>query len=112
MPCDDKDMRELSATIPHELGRAEARQRIDEQLAMLRQQHSTFTELHTKWVQDTLHFEATAFGQSISGTLRIEDHAAHLLLVLPWLAALMAGRIRKEIEGHMRLALSGPRQPA
>ena len=101
-------MRELSATIPHQLGRIEARRRIDEQLAILRQQHTVFSELHTKWVQDTLHFEATTFGQSISGTLRIEDHAAHLLLVLPWLAALMAGQIRREIEGHMRLALSGP----
>ncbi|HZZ82464.1 MAG TPA: polyhydroxyalkanoic acid system family protein [Gemmataceae bacterium] len=101
-------MRDLTATIPHNLGRIEARRRIDEELAMLCQQHAVFSELYTKWVQDTLHFEATTFGQSISGTLSVDDHAAHLALVLPWLAALMGGRIRQEIEGKLRLALSGP----
>jgi Putative polyhydroxyalkanoic acid system protein (PHA_gran_rgn) len=101
-------MQHLTATIPHQLSRAEAKQRIESQIGLLQQQPGTFTDLQTRWVQDTLEFSARILGSSLSGELRVDDHAVHLTVALPWFATLLAGTIRHQIEGSVRKALSGP----
>lgn len=106
-------MRNLTATIPHQLTRAEVKRRIDEQVAFLRrQQGGVPVDLQTTWVHDTMTFSAGALGQSISGHLTVDDQAVHLTVVLPWLVSILAGTIKQKIELSVRQALGAPANPS
>ena len=102
-------MQNLTASIPHQLTRAEAKRRIEEQVAHLRgQQGGVLADLQTSWTQDNMNFSLKALGQSISGRLSVEDHAVHLTVALPWLVSILAGSIKQSIESGVRDALSAP----
>jgi putative polyhydroxyalkanoate system protein len=99
-------MRNLTITIPHQLGREEAKRRIAEQASQLQSQHGGMLErVEQRWEGDTLHFLVGAVGQSISGTLRVADQDVHLEVALPWMLAMLAGTVKKQIEkqGHKLL---------
>ncbi|HEY7426624.1 MAG TPA: polyhydroxyalkanoic acid system family protein [Gemmataceae bacterium] len=96
-------MPNLTITIPHQLGRAEARRRIDERASRLQSQHNGLLErVEQRWEGDTLHFLVGAVGQSVSGTLRVAEQDVHLEVALPWMLAMLAGVVKKQIEHHGR----------
>lgn len=91
----------ITVTIPHELGRAEARRRIDDGFASLTQHMGAAAGVLSKtWTGDRLSFGLSALGQRISGTIDVEDAAVRLEVLLPNLLAMMAdkmkGRLKKE----------------
>jgi len=91
----------ITLSIPHELGRSEARRRVDEGFASFSQHMGAVSGALTKsWSGDRLSFAFAALGQKISGTIDVEDHAIRLEVLLPNLLAVMAdkvkGRLRKE----------------
>lgn len=91
----------ITLTIPHELGRDEARRRIDDGFAQLSQHLGGAAGVLSKtWVGDQLSFAFAALGQKVTGTIDIEDAAVRLEVLLPNLLAMMAdkvrGRLRKE----------------
>ncbi len=99
-------MPNLTITIPHQLGREEAKRRITEQASQLQSQHGGMLErIEQRWDGDTLHFLVGAVGQSVSGTLRVAEQDVHLEVALPWMLALLAGTVKKQIErqGHKLL---------
>src|SRR5690242_13371350 len=99
-------MPNLTMSIPHHLGRAEARRRISEQAARLQTQHGGMLErVEQNWVGDTLNFVVAAIGQSVSGTLRVNESTVDLDIALPWMLAMLAGTVKKQIEtqGHKLL---------
>ena len=51
-----------------------------------------------RWDADTLHFDVSAQGQRISGTLQVGDNEMTLDAKLPLMMRLFEGRIQKEIE--------------
>src|SRR5262249_19439346 len=54
-------MPELTATIPHQLGRAEAKRRIQHQIGNLRNEYSSLvSNLSDNWTGDTMAFSLTA----------------------------------------------------
>jgi hypothetical protein len=100
-------MQNLTASIPHQLTRAEARRRIAEGVKALGEQKGgLLTDLNTSWIQDTMSFSLLAMGQSISGHLVVDDQCVHLTVVLPWLLSMFAGSIRQTLERSFRHALS------
>src|SRR2546423_1061202 len=100
-------MPDMTASIPHQLTRAEAKQRIQEQVSILRQQQGALlSNLQETWSADTMAFSLSAMGQSISGHLTVEDHAVHLTVALPWLLRMLAETIKPQIEQQGRLLLS------
>jgi putative polyhydroxyalkanoate system protein len=102
-------MPDMTASIPHQLGRAEAKQRIQDQVELLRQRHGgALTSLQETWTGDTLQFSASAAGQSISGRLTVEDQLVHLSVTLPWLLRMLAGTIKYRIETEGRHLLARP----
>ena len=106
-------MQNLTASIPHRLTRAEAKQRILEQVGTLRSQHaSVFANLQETWQGDTMEFSANTMGQVISGKLTVEDHAVQLDVALPWLLSMIAGTVKHRIKQQMTqvLALEGPKR--
>ena len=96
-------MPNLTITIPHQLGRAEAKRRIGEQASRLQGQHGgLFERVEQRWEGDVLHFLVAAVGQSVSGTLRVAEQDVHLEVALPWMLALLAGTVKKQIEQQGR----------
>lgn len=92
-------MPNLTITIPHQLGRDEARRRIDEQASRLQSQHGGMLQrVEQRWEGDTMHFLVAAVGQSVSGTLRVAEQNVHLEVALPWMLAMLAGAVKARIE--------------
>lgn len=99
-------MPDMTATIPHQLTRAEAKRRIQDQIGIVRQQYgSVLTNLQESWTGDVMIFALTAMGQSVTGRLLVDDHAVHLSVALPWLLRMLAGTIGSKIEQEGRLLL-------
>ena len=99
-------MPNLSITIPHQVGKAEAKRRIGEQASQLQSQHaSMFQRVEQRWDGDTLHFHVAAVGQSVSGSALFTEQTVHLEIALPWMLSMLAGAVKKQIEqrGHKLL---------
>jgi hypothetical protein len=102
-------MPNLTASIPHQLGRAEAKRRIQEEVGNLRtHQGALVTHVEEKWTGDKLDFSLVAMGQTISGHLLVEDKMIHLDVALPWLLYMLAAPIRQQIEQRGQHLLGGP----
>ena len=96
--------RPVTVNIPHQLGKQEARRRIDEGFGRMRQQMTaglggmlTFQE---QWEGDRLHFEGSGLGQKLTGRLDVRADSVEMQLDLPEMLAaiadLITGRIRQE----------------
>lgn len=106
-------MPNLTISIPHQLGRAEAKRRIGEQASQLQSQHSShFERVEQRWDGDTLHFLIAAVGQSVSGTAHVTEQTVNLDIALPWMLSLLAGTVKKQIEqqGHKLLGHGASKQ--
>src|SRR4051794_5485848 len=102
-------MSNLTVSIPHRLGREEARRRIQDHLGTMRnQQGAVATLVQEVWAGDKLTFTVSAMGQQISGHATIEDSAVQVEVALPWLLKLLAGTVKQRIEEKGRLLLEGP----
>jgi len=90
--------RPLRASIPHSLGKEEARRRIQGGFAnvpkgMLPAMFGlvAFTE---RWEQDRCHFEGGALGQKVTGRLDVEADTIAIEVDLPEFLAALADQIR------------------
>jgi putative polyhydroxyalkanoate system protein len=89
----------VDVSIPHRLTRAEAKSRIRGGAERLSSQlGGQVAQVHQTWQGDHADFKFSAMGQSIAGTLDIEDQAIKLSVELPWMLALLADKIRGRIE--------------
>ena len=81
-------------TIPHQLGRAEARRRIEEGIGRLTQQFAAMGETRHAWDGDVLRFVVAAMGQEVT-----------LQVTLPGFLALIANKVKGKImkEGQILL---------
>lgn len=96
----------VTLTLPHELGRAEARRRIDEGFASFSQHMGAVAGVLTKsWTGDRLSFVFQALGQEISGHIDVEDAAIRLEVLLPNLLALMAETVKRRLRKEGQLLL-------
>lgn len=99
----------LVVSIPHELGRAEARRRIDAGLGRLTAQIGAAGELERRWEGDVLHFALRAIGQTVTGTVAVDEREVRLDIVLPGIFAMIAGKVKGRLRDEGQLLLGGPR---
>jgi hypothetical protein len=97
-------------SIPHELGRAEARRRIDGGLAQLTAQIGAVGEVTRSWAGDTLSFSLQALGQTVSGTVAVMDREVRLEVFLPGIFALIAEKVKGRLRNQGQLLLQGPKR--
>ena len=99
--------RPISITIPHQLGKAEARRRIEAGFGRLGDQFGGqgLAQLHKSWSDDRMSFSAQVLGQAISGRLQVLDETIDLEVDLPALFALMAGKIKGRLKKEGQLLL-------
>jgi len=97
----------LSISIPHQLGRAEARRRIETGFARIVAQlpgsAGTCTE---RWDGDRLTFSVGAMGQTVSGVVHVLDTAVTMELQLPALLGMIAGGLRGRLQKAGQLLLT------
>lgn len=97
-------------TIPHQLGRAEARRRLDEGTLQLTSQIGAAGDLKKEWVGDTLRFSLAAIGQTVSGTIAVEDQEVRLEVILPGIFGMIAGKVKGRLREQGQILLAGPRR--
>jgi putative polyhydroxyalkanoate system protein len=97
----------LIVEIPHELGRDEARRRIETGVeqgrALLGKSGVTIGNL--AWTGDRLDFALSALTQSVDGQIDVGPESVRVEVRLPLLLALFAEKIRKSLgkEGNLLL---------
>lgn len=97
-------------SIPHELGRAEARRRIDEGVGQLTAQIGAVGELQKTWEGDVLRFSLRAVGQSVTGTIGVEEREVRLEVYLPAIFAMIANKVKGRLRHEGQILLEGPKK--
>jgi hypothetical protein len=98
--------RPVTVSIPHSLGKDEARRRIEQGFGQLRNQMAggatgllgktlTFQE---RWEGDRLEFEGSGLGQKMTGRLDIRENVVDIQLDLPEILAAIADRITGKLK--------------
>jgi putative polyhydroxyalkanoate system protein len=99
-------MPNLTLSVPHQLGRTEAKRRIQEQLDQAQRQYSAvLTGVEQRWAGDHLDVTVRGGGQAVTGHADVEDSVVQVSIELPWMLALLAGPLKGVIEHQARRAL-------
>jgi putative polyhydroxyalkanoate system protein len=96
----------LVVVIPHQLGRTEARRRLETGLGQLKHSFADkVTSIEEAWTGDRLDIRVGALGQSISGNLDVGEDQVRVELQLPWMLAMLAEKAKGLIEKQGTLLL-------
>lgn len=97
----------ITVDIPHQLGGAEARRRIDQGFARLAEQMTgqALAQVDRKWDGDRMAFSFRALGQVIGGNLTVMSDVVRIEVVLPGFLGAMAQAVRGRVETQGRLLL-------
>lgn len=99
----------VTVSVPHQLGRAEARRRIEEGFGKMQQQMSggmgAMLAWQQRWDGDRLNFEAGGLGQKLTGRLDVADDAVRIEIDLPEILAALAERIAGKLKDTGRKLL-------
>lgn len=93
-------------SIPHSLGKAEARRRVKAGFASAPGKFGHLLTIeHQSWADDYVEFQVRALGQIASGTIDVGEETVCLKVELPWLLARLAEGVRRVIgkEGTLLL---------
>ncbi len=97
----------LTVEIPHNLGREEARRRIEAGFDRLEHQFGGggLAKLEKRWTGDLLSFHAQVVGQALSGRLEVKADSVHMELDLPPFLAMIAGSLKGRLQREGQLLL-------
>ncbi len=97
----------ISISIPHQLGRAEARRRIETGFAKVIGQLPGGAGARTeRWDGDRLTFSVSGLGQTVSGVVDVLDAAVTMELELPGLLGMIASGLKGRIQKAGQLLLT------
>ncbi|QEN91055.1 polyhydroxyalkanoic acid synthase [Labrys sp. KNU-23] len=98
--------RPLTVTIPHSLGRAAARKRVEDGIAQLRNSYAgQFTSLDENWNGDKFDCRLSVFKQTISGSVDIGDDAVTVAILLPIFLSMLADKVTTLIQQRGQVLL-------
>jgi hypothetical protein len=96
----------VTVSIPHQLGRAEAKRRVDEGFGdFSRHLGGSAGALTKSWTGDRLNFSLQALGQGISGFLDVADDVVRVEVLLPGFLAMIAGKVKGTLQKEGQLLL-------
>ena len=96
----------LTVSIPHRLGKAEARRRIEGGLGRAKTEFARLLTLEEEvWSGDTLAFRVAALGQRAAGTIDVHEDHVRLVVTLPWLLAKFAHAVQGAVKKQTTLML-------
>lgn len=99
--------RPVTITLSHDLGKEEARRRIDEGFAKLKgaMTGGMMFKFQESWDEDKLSFTAKGLGQTITGEIDVFPAHVRIVATLPGLLASLAETISGKVEREGRLLL-------
>jgi hypothetical protein len=101
----------LAMTISHQLGREEAKRRLQNGVGQIRAQLVPFTTaVDHYWTDDRLTFHMTALGQRVAGHIDVLDDVVRVELQLPGVLGWIGERIGRRIQKQTALMLEKPRE--
>jgi hypothetical protein len=93
--------RSIDVSIPHALGKEEARRRLEQGFGSLRTQMTgglgALVSFQERWAGDQLEFEGGALGQKVRGRLTVLADAVRIQVDLPEMLAALAEMVRGEL---------------
>ena len=99
----------LIVSVPHRLGRQEARRRLDRGIGRLQPELGILLSgLNYHWQGDTLNFIASAMWQQVTGRIEVLDDAVRVEIDLPWVMRLLRDTIAKRVRGRGIALLTKP----
>src|ERR1700752_842070 len=99
----------LLVSIPHRLGRQEARRRLDSGIVRLPPELSALISgLDYHWEGDTLNFAASAMWQRITGRIEVLDDVVRVEIDLPWMMQVLRDTITRRVRGRGITLLEKP----
>jgi len=104
-------MAPITITIPHNLGKAEARRRLESGFGNVRQQFAAggAMQMQENWEGDRLSFSMKTMGQTVSGRLDVLDSEVKMEVDLPNIFAAIASTIKKRVERQGAILLEDKR---
>lgn len=90
----------VEVDLPHKLGRAEARRRIERGFGKLSGWIPGGQVTRHAWEGDTLHFTVEAMGQRVNAHLDVRDSLVHARLELPAMLGMFAGQIQAALKAN------------
>jgi hypothetical protein len=97
----------ITVTIPHQLGRVEARRRIENGFSkLLHQLPFSAANCTERWEDDRLVFGVGALGQTVAGVIHVHDAAVTMEIELPGVLGLVANRLRDRLRKAGQLLLT------
>ena len=97
----------ITISIPHQLGRAEARRRIETGFASMFDQLPGGGGAHSeRWDADRLTFSVAGMGQTISGFVDVLDATVTIHIELPGVLGLIAGGLKGRLQKAGQLLLT------
>jgi putative polyhydroxyalkanoate system protein len=89
----------LSISVPHTHGKDEARRRVEVgvEKALQKLTEATKVEVERSWVGDRLSASAEAMGQKIHATADVGEEAIEVLVHLPMMLSMMAGKVKERV---------------
>jgi len=88
----------ISLDIPHSLGKAGVRQRLDGGISRITEKIPGGGAVQHRWDGDTMHFTVSAMGQQIASTATVFEDKVHAVVDLPAFLGLFAGQVKAVIE--------------
>jgi hypothetical protein len=90
--------RPVEVDLPHQLGRAGAKQRIEGGFGKLAGYVPGGHVTEHRWDGDTLHFTVEGMGQRVGVRLDVADSNVHAVFELPGLLAMFAEPLREKLQ--------------
>lgn len=99
----------LRVSIPHQLGRIEARRRIETGLSNLANQLPGGARVcDQRWDGDRLAFSIAALGQTLAGSVEVHPTTVTIDIELPGLLCRIAGAFKGRLQQAGQLLLNKP----
>jgi len=89
----------ITISIPHQLGRAEARRRIESGFAnLIGQMPGGGSASSERWDGDRLTFRVVVLGQTVGGVVDVLDEAVTMEIELPGILGMIAGTLTARLK--------------
>src|SRR5947209_18791618 len=96
----------LVVTLPHRLGREEARRRLQSGLTRAAASVPVLKVDEERWAGDRMIFRVRALGQAATGHVDVEDDHVRVEVTLPWLLQRFADMAQAAIRSRGNLLLT------
>ena len=97
----------VTVTIPHKLGKSEARSRIEHGFGQLKGQiaAANIARFQQGWAGDRMSFSAQALGQRLTGRIDVAEHEVRIEVDLPAFLVGFADKLAAKLQSQGRRLL-------